>query len=73
MHVFEDHLSIERCCVPKEIKRKKDLIAGIESKLLGIVRESDGISRLALSKKLSLAPSTVGIYVERLLEEGFLM
>ena len=53
--------------------REKKLIAGIESKLLGIVREADGISRLALSKQLSLAPSTVGIYVERLLEEGFLL
>ncbi|MCH2207206.1 MAG: ROK family transcriptional regulator [Lentisphaerales bacterium] len=59
--------------MPKEIKRKKELIAGIESKLLGIVREADGISRLSLSKQLSLAPSTVGIYVERLLEEGFLV
>jgi predicted NBD/HSP70 family sugar kinase len=30
------------------------------------------VSRLALSKELDLAPSTIGIYVERLLEEGFL-
>lgn len=59
--------------MPKEIKRKKELIANIQSNLLSIVRESDGISRLVLSKKLKLAPSTVGIYVERLLEEGFLL
>ena len=59
--------------MPKEIKRKKGLIEGVESELISIVRESEGISRLSLSKKLKLAPSTVGIYVERLLEEGFLL
>ena len=57
----------------REIKRKKNQIADIESTLLAIVRQSAGISRLSLSKELKVAASTVGTYVERLKSEGYLL
>jgi glucokinase len=37
------------------------------------VRASSGISRVELARALGLAPSTAGIYVERLVKEGFLV
>jgi glucokinase len=44
----------------------------LESNLLKRVRSSDGVSRVELARHLGLAPSTAGIYVERLIEEGYL-
>ncbi len=44
----------------------------LESEILKRVRAHPGISRVALSRKLEIAPSTVGSYVGRLLTEGFL-
>jgi glucokinase len=43
------------------------------SDILKRVRASSGISRVALARDLGLAPSTAGVYVERLLKEGFLL
>lgn len=42
------------------------------SGILKRVRACSGISRVALARDLGLAPSTAGVYVERLLKEGFL-
>ena len=36
------------------------------------MRARDGLSRVELARSLNLAPSTVGIYVDHLVEEGFL-
>lgn len=44
----------------------------LESNILKRVRASTGISRVELARHLGLAPSTAGIYVERLIEEGYL-
>ena len=43
------------------------------SDILKRVRACGGISRVELARDLGLAPSTAGIYVERLLAEGFLL
>lgn len=44
----------------------------LESDILKLVRSSSGISRVELARALQLAPSTAGVYVERLLAGGFL-
>ena len=44
----------------------------LESNILKCVRSADGVSRVELARHLELAPSTAGIYVERLIEEGYL-
>ena len=49
-------------------RNKSDL----ESEILKRVRAAEGISRVELARKLRLAPSTAGIYVERLIKEGYL-
>lgn len=46
--------------------------ADLESNILKRVRASNGVSRVELARSLGLAPSTAGIYVERLLEAGYL-
>ena len=54
------------------MKLSSDQISNIESEILKQVRARAGISRIELSRKLQLAPSTVGNYVGRLITEGFL-
>lgn len=54
------------------MKLSIDQISNIESEILKQVRARPGISRIDLSRKLQLAPSTVGNYVGRLITEGFL-
>jgi N-acetylglucosamine repressor len=44
----------------------------LESNILKRVRASSGVSRVELARILGLAPSTAGIYVERLIDEGYL-
>jgi hypothetical protein len=44
-----------------------------ESDLLKTVRGSGGLSRIELARILGMVPSTTGIYVERLIKEGFLI
>ena len=44
----------------------------LESNILKRVRASSGVSRVELARYLGLAPSTAGIYVERLIDEGYL-
>lgn len=47
-------------------------VANLESEILKRVRARPGFSRVALARELRIAPSTVGNYVGRLIEEGFL-
>ncbi len=51
---------------------KRNAIANLEAELLRRVRAKEGISRVDLARQLSLAPSTVGAYVDRLITEGFI-
>lgn len=57
---------------PRRFKIKHDTIAHLEADLLRKVRAQEGLSRIELARSLNLAPSTVGIYVDHLIEEGFL-
>jgi len=56
----------------RRFKIKRDAIASQQADLLLRVRAQEGLSRVDLARSLSLAPSTVGIYVDHLVEEGFL-
>src|SRR4029078_2213733 len=44
----------------------------LESSLIQRLRLSDGASRIELARAMELAPSTVGLYVDRLIDQGFL-
>jgi len=56
----------------RRLKIKQKAVASLEGELLRRVRADDGLSRVDLARQLHLAPSTVGAYVDRLIEEGFL-
>jgi predicted NBD/HSP70 family sugar kinase len=56
----------------KRFKIKRETIACQQADLLLRVRARDGLSRVDLARGLNLAPSTVGIYVDHLVEEGYL-
>lgn len=55
------------------VKIKNQTVAAIEAELLKRVRLHGHISRVALSRELHIVPSTAGIYVDRLIAEGFLV
>jgi glucokinase len=55
------------------MKLSPEQMSSLESEILKRVRARPGISRIALSRVLQIAPSTVGNYVGRLLTEGFLV
>jgi N-acetylglucosamine repressor len=55
------------------VKKKKQLIAQNEATLLQLVRSHPGISRVELAPLMGIAPSTIGIFVSRLIDEGFLL
>ena len=57
---------------PRRFKIKHETIAHLEGDLLRRVRAQAGLSRVELARDLNLAPSTVGIYVDHLIAEGFL-
>src|SRR5436190_16361233 len=56
----------------RRFKIKHQAIANQQADLLRRVRAQDGLSRVDLARSLSLAPSTVGIYVNHLVEQGYL-
>src|SRR5580704_6481349 len=56
----------------RRFKIKHALIASQQADLLQRIRAHEGLSRIDLSRTLKLAPSTVGIYVDHLVSEGFL-
>jgi N-acetylglucosamine repressor len=55
------------------IKTKHHLVAGLEAQILKSIRAACGLSRVELSRELDLAPSTAGVYVDRLVRDGFLI
>jgi len=55
------------------LRRSVFQTTNLVSLILKRVRASGKISRVELARDLNLAPSTAGVYVERLLEEGFLL
>src|SRR5665213_336709 len=61
-----------RRTAPRRFKIKHETIAHLEGDLLRRVRAQEGLSRIELARTLNLAPSTVGIYVDHLIEEGFI-
>ncbi len=58
--------------VMSEKKTKQKAVAALESALIQRVRFTDGISRIDLAREMSLAPSTIGLYVDRLISNGIL-
>ena len=60
--------------MPRHVVRTKhQIVARVEAELLRRLRAHDGLSRVDLARELQLAPSTAGIYVDRLLRERFIM
>lgn len=57
----------------RRVKSKQQQVASLEAELLRRVRTHGGLSRVQLARELKLAPSTAGIYVDRLVREGFLI
>ena len=53
--------------------KKLQVVSDLESAMIRLVRARGGISRVELARKLKLVPSTAGIYVDRLLVEGYLL
>lgn len=54
------------------VKRKPQAVAAIEQALLRCVRIKGVVSRGELSQELDLVQSTIGVYVDRLVRDGFL-
>jgi N-acetylglucosamine repressor len=54
------------------MKTKKSVVAALESSLVTRLRFGAAMSRVALARALDVAPSTVGLYVDRLIESGFI-
>ena len=59
--------------MPRRIKAKHQHVASLEAEMLRRVRARGGLSRVQLARELKLAPSTAGIYVDRLVRDGFLV
>ncbi|EDY19966.1 ROK family protein [Chthoniobacter flavus Ellin428] len=55
------------------IRTKHQIVARVEAELLRHLRLRDGLSRVELARELQLAPSTAGIYVDRLLRDRFIV
>lgn len=59
--------------MPRTIRTKHQIVAGVEAELLKRLRTRGGLSRVELARELNLAPSTASIYVDRLVRDGFVM
>lgn len=57
---------------PRQARIKQELVAAVEADLLKRLRMRGGIPRVDLAREMQLAPSTVGIYVDRLVADGYL-
>ena len=53
--------------------RKSHTVAAVEDALLRCARARGSVARSDLSQELGLVPSTIGVYVERLVRDGFLL
>ncbi|HWA99094.1 MAG TPA: ROK family transcriptional regulator [Pirellulales bacterium] len=58
--------------MPK-ISKKPQAVANLESAIVRAVLAGGGLSRAELSRELKLVASTTGIYVDRLIERGYLL
>ncbi|MBN1673181.1 MAG: ROK family protein [Kiritimatiellae bacterium] len=54
------------------LKKKTELVAEAEADLLRRVRAGGPLARVELARQMQLAPSTVGIYVDRLVQDRLL-
>jgi N-acetylglucosamine repressor len=54
------------------MKLRNEQTASMESDILKSVRSYPGISRIALARRLQIAPATIGNYTGRLIMQGFL-
>jgi N-acetylglucosamine repressor len=57
--------------MPKLVK-KPQAVADLESAVIHVVQARGNVSRVDVARRLKLVPSTAGIYVDRLIGEGFL-
>lgn len=57
--------------MPKTVN-KSHAVSELESAIIHLVQGQGGISRVELARKLKMVPSTAGIYVDRLLSDGYL-
>lgn len=55
-----------------KLKTKRETTATIQSSLIGRLRLGQATSRVELARQLKLAPSTIGLYVDELIADGFL-
>ncbi|HEX5472155.1 MAG TPA: ROK family protein [Lacipirellulaceae bacterium] len=55
-----------------EAKTRQKAVTALESALIQRVRFADGLSRIELAREMRLAPSTIGLYVDRLIADGVL-
>jgi N-acetylglucosamine repressor len=65
--------SRRRARTARPLKIKRHAIANLEAELLRRVRVNESLSRVELARRMHLAPSTAGAYVDRLIKEGFLV
>jgi N-acetylglucosamine repressor len=54
------------------MKTKQKAVAAMTSALIHRVRLTEGVSRIELAREMGLAPSTIGQYVDRLIDTGVL-
>lgn len=54
-------------------RRRPHAVAAAEDALIRCVRAKGNVARGALADELGLVPSTIGVYVERLVQQGFLL
>lgn len=52
---------------------KQRAVVALESKMIQHLRGNEGTSRVELARAMELAPSTIGTYVDRLIEKGLLL
>lgn len=57
----------------KKTAKKTFAVAHLESSMIRAVRTRGAVSRIDLARELSLVASTAGLYVDRLIERGYLV
>lgn len=55
------------------VKSKREIVTHLEGEMLRLIRARRGLSRVELARELKLAPSTAGVYVDRLIKDGILL
>jgi len=53
------------------MKTKQKVTTALEAALVEHLRLSGGVSRVELARAMDIAPSTAGLYIDRLIESGF--